>query len=81
MAYFGSVPPERWGVRAEPLDPRVLETAPPPGRYVLSAHVYARLRGALALRGDGAWLLRVEPSAIVGHAYCVYDVMAPLERR
>jgi hypothetical protein len=74
LAYFGSVPPERWGVRAEPLDARVLEGAPPPGRYVLSAHVYARLRGALAARGGDAWLLRTEPSAIVGHAYYVYDV-------
>ena len=74
LAYFGSVPPERYGVRAEPLDARVLETAPPPGRYVLSAHVWARLRGALAARSGEAWLLRTDPSAIVAHAYYVYDV-------
>ena len=74
LAYFGSVPPERYGVRAEPLDARILEAPPPPGRYVLSAHIYARLRGALAARPGEAWLLRVEPSAIVGHAYYVYDV-------
>ena len=74
LAYFGSVPPERYGVRAEPLDARLLEHPPPPGRYVLSAHVWARLRGALATRPTEPWLLRTTPSAIVGHAYFVYDV-------
>jgi hypothetical protein len=73
LAYFGSVPPERYGVRAEPLDARLLAGPPPPGRYVLSAHVFARLRGALAARGDG-WLLSARPTAIVGHALYVYDV-------
>jgi hypothetical protein len=73
LAYFGSVPPERYGVRAEPLDARELQRPPPPGRYVLSGHVFARLRGALAARGEG-WLLGQSPSAVVGHAYYVFDV-------
>jgi len=73
LAYFGSIPPERYGVRAEPLDARELQRSPPPGRYVLSAHVFARLRGALAARGEG-WLLGQSPSAVVGHAYYVFDV-------
>jgi hypothetical protein len=73
LAYFGSVPPERYGVRAQPLDARELQRPPPPGRYVLSAHVFARLRGALAARGAG-WLLSQSPSAVVGHAYYVFDV-------
>lgn len=75
LAYFGSVPPARYGVRAEPLDARVLAGPPPPGRYVVSAHIFARLQGALIERGDdGAWLLRARPTAIVGHALYVYDV-------
>jgi hypothetical protein len=53
--------------------PLVLQGPPPPGRYVLSAHVFARLRGALAARGEG-WLLGQSPSAVVGHAYYVFDV-------
>jgi hypothetical protein len=73
LAYFGSVPPERYGVRAQPLDARELQRPPPPGRYVLSGHVFARLRGALASRGEG-WLLGQSPSAVVGHAYYVFDV-------
>ena len=73
LAYFGSVPPERYGIRAEPLDARELQRPPPPGRYVLSGHVYARLRGALAARGEG-WLLGQVPSAVIGHAYYVFDV-------
>ncbi len=74
LAYFGSVPYERWGVRAEPLDARILVAAPPPGRYVLSAHVFARLRGALAARGGEAWLLATPPTAVVGHAYYLWDL-------
>jgi hypothetical protein len=35
--------------------------------------VFARLRGALAARGEG-WLLSRSPSAVVGHAYYVFDV-------
>jgi hypothetical protein len=73
LAYFGSVPPERYGVVAQPLDARELQRPPPPGRYVLSGHVYARLRGALAARGEG-WLLGQSPSAVIGHAYYVFDV-------
>jgi hypothetical protein len=73
LAYFGSVPPERYGVLAQPLDARELQRPPPPGRYVLSGHVLARLRGALAARGEG-WLLGQTPSAVVGHAYYVFDV-------
>jgi dolichyl-phosphate-mannose-protein mannosyltransferase len=77
LAYFGSASPERFGVKAEPFDARVLAQAPPPGRYVLSAHIFARLRAALAARGSGGegWLLRARPTAIVGHAYYVYDVV------
>jgi hypothetical protein len=76
LAYFGTVPPELYGVRATALDARVLERAPPPGRYVLSAHHFARLRGALAARraGGEAWLVRARPTAVVGHAYYVWDV-------
>ena len=74
LAYFGSVPPDRYGVRAEPLDARLLENPPPPGRYVLSAHIWARLRGALVARPGQPWLLGTSPSAIVGHAFYVYDV-------
>jgi hypothetical protein len=76
LAYFGSVPPERFGVRHEPLDARLLTDSPPRGRYAVSAHIYARLRGALAAEAGtrNAWLLRTPPTAIVGHAYYIWDV-------
>lgn len=74
LAFFGSFPPERYGLRYEPLDARILKDPPPPGRYVLSAHIFARLRGALRARPEGGWLLGVRPTAIVGHAYYVWDV-------
>src|SRR5262245_30095707 len=73
LASVGSVPTQPYGIRAEPLDARELQRPPPPGRYVLSGHVFARLRGALAARGE-AWLVGQSPSAVVGHAYYVFDV-------
>ena len=74
LAYFGSFPPEASGLRYEPLDARILVDRPPAGRYVLSAHIVARLRGALRARPEGGWLLGARPTAIVGHAYYVWDV-------
>jgi len=76
LAYFGSFPPEASGLRYEPLDARILVDRPPAGRYVLSAHIVARLRGALRARPEGGWLLGARPTAIVGHAYYVWDVEA-----
>jgi dolichyl-phosphate-mannose-protein mannosyltransferase len=73
LAYFGRVPPDRYGVRYVPLDRQLLERSPPPGRYVLSAHNFARFRAAQAAQGEG-WLLGARPTAIVGHAYYVFDV-------
>ena len=49
---------------------------PAAGLYVVSAHFLARGIGELAKRygdGPGNWLLRTRPSAVVAHAYYVYD--------
>ena len=74
FAYFGSFPPEAYGLAYEMIDIPKLMPEPTPGLYVVSAHVLAR---ALALgrtqyNGGGAWLLR--PTAIVGRCLYVYEV-------
>ena len=74
LCYFGSVPPERYGValpRVElgEFDPR------PSGTLILSAQCVARGRAFLARahgRGPRNWLANEEPAAIVGAAYYVY---------
>jgi hypothetical protein len=48
-------------------------SAVPRGPYVLSAQMLVRLRDALAAPGEG-WLRGQSPSAVIGHAYCVFDV-------
>ena len=48
-----------------------------PGVYVLSSHILARAFARLREQygdGPGNWLLHARPSAIVGHAYYVYDI-------
>jgi hypothetical protein len=74
LAYFGSFPPEYYGLRYEPVDERMLATAtPPPGLYVVSAHSVARVPH-MGQNGAGEWLRRIPPVAIVGHCLYVYDI-------
>jgi hypothetical protein len=77
FAYFGSLPPEQYGITWERIGTEDLRQKPPPGRYVLSAHMLARTRALLRLqRGDGPgnWMAGMRPTAVVGHAYYIYDV-------
>jgi hypothetical protein len=77
LGYFGSIRPETYGVQAIGVHVDDLLAPPQPGVYVLSAHVLARALARLReLHGDGPenWLLHARPSAIVGHAYYVYEI-------
>jgi hypothetical protein len=77
LAYFGTFPPEGYGLHAENLAPRDLLVAPKPGLYAVSAHMVAHtpaLGDSLASgAGAGAWLRR-DPIDIVGHAFYIYEV-------
>jgi hypothetical protein len=74
LAYFGSFPPEYYGLRQEPIDLRnLLVATPPPGLYVISAHMLVRTLIS-AENGADEWLRRMAPTAIVGHCLYVYDI-------
>src|SRR5579883_2890278 len=72
LACFVCVPPETYGVHATIPD---LSQPPRPGVYVISSH----FEGSVPALGRkmqtplGYWLPRVRPTAIVGHAYYIYD--------
>jgi hypothetical protein len=73
MAYFGSFPPEFYGLRYEPIDGRdLMVKVQKPGLYVVSAHFVARSLAA-GKNGEGEWMRR-PPTAMVGHGLYVYDV-------
>ena len=65
LAYFGSFPPEKYGLLNTGFDPR---GEPAPGLYAVSAHFVARAAA------EGSWIGRTPPSAIVGHALYVYEI-------
>jgi hypothetical protein len=66
MAYFGSFPPEGYGIASEPAVIREDDQLPAPGLYAISANRVARI-------GD-AWPAATTPTAIVGHALYIYDI-------
>ena len=77
LGYFGSIRPEHLGIDAFRVTVEDLQRGPTPGTYVLSAHILARAIGRLRMHhGDGPenWLLHARPTAVIGHAYYVYDV-------
>jgi hypothetical protein len=77
FAYFGSLPPDQYGINWEGIGTDDLRQRPPAGRYILSAHILARAGALLRLQhGDGPanWLAGLRPVAVVGHAYYVYDL-------
>jgi len=65
FAYFGSFPPQAYGIEFTSPDPRA---QPAPGVYAVSAHYMPRLTAA------GTWFGQREPTAIVGHAIYVFVV-------
>jgi hypothetical protein len=76
LAYFGSYPPENYGLKFQKLDPADLFPEPSPGLYAVSAQLVARIpaMGATVMPGAGSWLRRMAPVDIVGHAFYIYEV-------
>ncbi len=77
LGYFGSIRQENYGLEAIRVGVEDLQRPPSPGTYALSAHILARAIGRLrAHHGDGPgnWLLHARPTAMVGHAYYIYDI-------
>ena len=66
LKYFGTYPPERYGIRFEPIEPN-LPPVPPPGLYVVSAHNVAYW----GYYKKFPWIGR-DPDAVVGHTYSVF---------
>lgn len=66
MAYFGSFPPEPYGIIAQTPTRQDLEGQPSPGIYVISAKYIARLRNS--------WVRTAKPTAVVGHVFYIFDV-------
>jgi Dolichyl-phosphate-mannose-protein mannosyltransferase len=65
MAYFGSFPPEGYGIAYHAVVGGEFED-PAPGLYVISAKYVSR---PLAV-----WVRTIPPAAIVGHALYIYDI-------
>ena len=78
LGYFGTIPPEAYGIHQIPMSNEDLLNGDSPGLYAVSAHIVASTPAvALQARGSGAeWLRRRSPVAIVGHAYYIFDVPA-----
>ena len=76
LAYFGSFPPEAYGLVHEKIEIRQLLRPPAPGLYAVSAHLVARVPPLSEKYGDGAgaWLRRIPPTAVVGHCLYIYDI-------
>jgi hypothetical protein len=76
LLYFGSYPPEWYGVRYETLELSDAMPDPAPGLYAVSAHAvaYVPAVGEQYMPGAGSWLRRLAPVDIVGHAFYIYEV-------
>jgi hypothetical protein len=76
LAYFGIYPPENYGLRYQNVETGALLAEPSPGLYAVSAQMVARMpaAGVSMAPGAGAWLRRMKPVAIVGHAFYIYEV-------
>jgi hypothetical protein len=66
LKYFGTYPPEAYGLKFEPIE-ITLAPPPPPGLYVVSSHYVAYWT-----RYDAFSWMRKEPDAVVGHAYSIF---------
>jgi hypothetical protein len=68
LAYFGSVDPADYGIRGASISSAALEQgSAAPGLYAVSANFIARA-------SESAWVRKVVPRAIVGHAMYVFDI-------
>jgi hypothetical protein len=66
LKYFGSYPPEEYGIKFQSIEPEH-PSGPPPGIYVVSSH-HVAYWGSY---NKFSWM-RGEPVAVVGHAYSVF---------
>jgi Dolichyl-phosphate-mannose-protein mannosyltransferase/SEC-C motif len=73
LTYFGSYPPEAYGLKYQNADLTQFAGKPSPGLYAVSSHVVARARPADSVAPATKDWLR-SPTTIVGHAYYIYDV-------
>jgi hypothetical protein len=76
LAYPATFPPEGYGLRFEKFLTRQLLTEPAPGWYAVSASLVGRMPavGEKFEGGGAAWLRRMTPAEIVGHAFYIYQV-------
>jgi len=81
LGYFGTVPPEAYGLRYVAMSDEDLLDGNASGLYAVSAHIVASTPAvALQSRGGGAeWLKRMRPIAVVGHAFYIFE--GPVSRR
>jgi Dolichyl-phosphate-mannose-protein mannosyltransferase len=76
LSYTGTFPPEGYGLRYQRFLTHELMVDPAPGWYAVSAGLAGRLPtvGEKFQQGGGAWLRRMRPVEIVGHAFYIYHV-------
>ncbi|HSQ31263.1 MAG TPA: glycosyltransferase family 39 protein [Gemmatimonadaceae bacterium] len=76
LGYFGTVPPEAYGLKELPMSDDDILRGTSPGLYAVSAHIVASTPAvAKQMRGGGAeWLRQTRPIAIVGHAYYIFEI-------
>jgi len=76
LAYFGSFPAESYLSGVQPAGMEQLMSEPAPGLYAVSAHYVARVPAISEAMGKsgGLWLAHTPPTAIVGHAFYIYDI-------
>jgi hypothetical protein len=80
LAYWGYFPAEAYGLNAQKIEYQQLLNMknPEPGLYAVSANYVARApaEGERFSSGGGAWLQSLRPTAIVGHAFYIFDIPA-----
>ncbi len=83
LGYFGTVPPEAYGIHSIPISDQDILTGKTPGLYAVSAHIVASTPAVAkqTLGGGAEWLRRTAPVAIVGHAYYIFDIPRPTVSR
>jgi hypothetical protein len=77
LCHYGRIDPAYYGIHGEEFYIDKLLKPPEPGILILSAHCIAQAQSSLARAYDDGpqnWLAHATPSAIVGHAYYIYEV-------
>lgn len=72
LFYFGTAPPEYYGIRSSPA-PRTAEVGNPPKFDGVVAVSVTPLQGIWVAPDDFAWLRNREPTARIGYSIHVYD--------